>query len=59
MVPKCSEPIESLKNIQSILLMKSRPFAKRTCLSGRQESVVHKPELKKTKNRFHKGLPSP
>lgn len=58
-VRKCSEPIESLKNIQSILLMKSRPFAKRTCLFGRQESVVHKPELKKTKNRTRRGLPPP
>src|SRR5690606_29574380 len=35
-VRKCSEPIEVLKNIQSILLMKNRPFTKR-------KSVVHKP----------------
>lgn len=39
-VRKCSEPSEQLKNIQSILLMKSKPFTKR-------KSVVHKPELKK------------
>lgn len=39
-VRKCSEPGEQLKNIQSILLIKPKPFAKR-------KSVVHKPELKK------------
>lgn len=42
-VRKCSEPIESLKKIQSALLLKPRPFAKR-------KSVVHKPELKKLNN---------
>lgn len=41
-VRKCSEPNEQLKNIQSILLMKPKPFTKR-------KSVVHKPELKKNK----------
>lgn len=51
-VRKCSEPIEALKNIQSILLMKSRPFTKR-------KSVVHKPELKKIENRFQKELSPP
>jgi transposase len=39
-VRKCSEPGEQLKKIQSILLIKQRPFAKR-------KSVVHKLELKK------------
>ena len=37
-VRKCSEPMEQLKNIQSILLIKPKPFAKK-------KSVVHKPEL--------------
>jgi transposase len=36
---RCSEPSEKLKQIQSILLMKHRPFSKR-------KSVVHKPKLK-------------
>lgn len=40
-VRKCSEPTEQLRNIQSILQVKPRPFAKR-------KSVVHKLELKKT-----------
>jgi transposase len=40
-VRKCSEPTEALKNIQSILLIKGRPFAKR-------KSVVHKPGFKKS-----------
>lgn len=39
-VRKCSEPGEQLKNIQSILLIKTKPFTKR-------KSVVHKTELKK------------
>jgi transposase len=39
-VTKCSEPTEALKNIQSILLIKNRPFAKR-------KSVVHKLNFKK------------
>jgi len=42
-VRKCSEPIEQLKNIQSILLIKSKPFTKR-------KSVVHKLKLEKTQN---------
>ena len=37
---KCSEPSEQLKNIQSILLIKPKPFTKR-------KSVVHRLELKK------------
>ena len=39
-VRKCSEPTEALKNIQSILLIKPRPFVKR-------KSVVHRMEFKK------------
>ena len=39
-VRKCSQPNEQLKKIQSILLIKSKPFTKR-------KSVVHKIELKK------------
>ncbi len=39
-VRKCSEPTEALKNIQSILQIKTRPFAKR-------KSVVHKLNFKK------------
>jgi len=39
-IRKCSEPTEDLKKLQSILLIKSKPFTKR-------KSVVHKPELKK------------
>jgi transposase len=39
-VRKCSEPTEQLRNIQSILLMKAKPFSQR-------KSVVHKPKLKK------------
>lgn len=41
-VRKCSEPTEALKNIQSMLLIKGRPFAKR-------KSVVHKLDFKKNK----------
>jgi len=44
-VRKCSEPNEQLKNIQSILLIKHKPFTKR-------KSVVHKPELKKNKMQY-------
>jgi len=44
-VRKCSEPSEQLKNIQSILLIKPKPFAKR-------KSVVHKPELKKNEIQY-------
>lgn len=50
-VRKCSEPPEALRNIQSILLMKSRPFAKR-------KSVVHKPELKKIETPYLRKIPS-
>lgn len=44
-VRKCSQPGEQLKNIQSILLIKSKPFTKR-------KSVVHKLELKKNKMQY-------
>ncbi|HEY1871003.1 MAG TPA: hypothetical protein VGG71_08090, partial [Chitinophagaceae bacterium] len=50
-VRKCSEPIEDLKKIQSILLIKSKPFAKR-------KSVVHKPELKKNETLCLQYFPS-
>lgn len=50
-VRKCSEPAEALKNIQSILLVKNRPFAKR-------KSVVHKPEPKKIEPPSHQGFSS-
>ena len=50
-VRKCSEPIQSLKAIQSALLLKSRPFSKR-------KSVVHKPELKKYNQLFNKHFTS-
>ncbi|MDQ6724889.1 MAG: IS1634 family transposase [Actinomycetota bacterium] len=49
-VRKCCEPGEQLRNIQSILLIKAKPFAKR-------KSVVHKPELKKTKTLYLKASP--
>jgi transposase len=49
-VRKCSEPSEQLKNIQSILLLKPKPFTKR-------KSVVHKLELKK--NEMQHSRPSP
>jgi hypothetical protein len=39
-VRKCSEPPNELKKLQSILLIKQKPFTKR-------KSVVHKPKLKK------------
>ena len=44
-VRKCSGPSEQLRNIQAILLIKPKPFAKR-------KSVVHKPELKKNKRQY-------
>ena len=44
-VRKCSEPGEQLRNIQSILLIKPKPFTKR-------KSVVHKLELKKNKMQY-------
>ena len=50
-VRKCSEPNEQLKNIQSILLIKSKPFTKR-------KSVVHKPELKKNEIQCLMGFPT-
>lgn len=50
-VRKCSEPTDALKNIQSILLMKSRPFAKR-------KSVVHKPGLKKIETPYLRRIAS-
>lgn len=50
-VRKCSEPADALKNIQSILLMKSRPFTKR-------KSVVHKPELKKIETPYLRRIAS-
>jgi transposase len=49
-VRKCSEPSDQLKKIQSILLMKPKPFTKR-------KSVVHKLELKK--NETQHSRPSP
>ena len=49
-VRKCSEPSEQLKNIQSILLIKPKPFTKR-------KSVVHKPKLKKNETSYHGGSP--
>lgn len=49
-VRKCSEPTEQLRNIQSILLIKPKPFARR-------KSVVHKPELKKRETLYLQGSP--
>lgn len=49
-VRKCSEPTEQLKRIQSILLIKPKPFSKR-------KSVVHKLELKN--NETQNLRPSP
>jgi hypothetical protein len=49
-VRKCAEPCDQLKNIQSILLIKPNPFAKR-------KSVVHKLELKKIQLNVYKLLP--
>jgi transposase len=50
-VRKCSEPNEQLKNIQSILLIKTKPFTKR-------KSVVHKMELKKNKTQYLLAAPT-
>jgi transposase len=51
-VRKCSEPNEQLRNIQSILLIKAKPFAQR-------KSVVHKQELKKKQTLYlHASPPS-
>jgi transposase len=44
-VRKCSEPNEQLRTIQSILLIKPRPFTKR-------KSVVHKLKLEKNKKQY-------
>ena len=49
-VRKCSEPNEQLKNIQSILVIKPKPFTKR-------KSVVHKPELKKMRPLYLQASP--
>ena len=49
-VRKCSEPSEPLKKIQSILLIKAKPFAKR-------KSVVHKLELKKNETQYLRASP--
>lgn len=49
-VRKCSEPNEQLKNIQSILNIKHRPFTQR-------KSVVHKPELKKNETLCFQSSP--
>lgn len=49
-VRKCSEPSEQLKNIQSILQLKPKPFTKR-------KSVVHKPELKKSETLYLQASP--
>ena len=49
-VRKCSEPSEQLRNIQSILLIKHKPFTKR-------KSVVHKPELKKNEMQYLPASP--
>jgi transposase len=48
-VRKCSEPSEELKKLQSILLIKPKPFTKR-------KSVVHKPELKKIEPPYNQGF---
>jgi len=49
-IRKCSQPGEQLKTIQSILLIKPKPFAKR-------KSVVHKPELKKNETQYLQASP--
>lgn len=49
-VRKCSEPDEQLRNIQSILLIKPKPFTKR-------KSVVHKLELKKNETQYLQASP--
>ncbi len=49
-VRKCSEPNEQLKKIQSILLIKPKPFTKR-------KSVVHKLELKKNETLYLQASP--
>jgi len=49
-VRKCSEPGEQLRKIQSILLIKPKPFTKR-------KSVVHKLELKKNEMQYLQASP--
>jgi transposase len=49
-VRKCSEAGEQLRTIQSLLLIKPKPFAKR-------KSVVHKTELKKTQTLYLQATP--
>jgi transposase len=49
-VRKCSEPTEQLRKIQTILLMKAKPFSER-------KSVVHKLELKKTQPLYLQASP--
>jgi transposase len=49
-VRKCSEPNEQLRTIQSILLIKPKPFTKR-------KSVVHKLELEKNKLQYLQASP--
>ena len=49
-VRKCSELSEQLRNIQSILQLKPKPFTKR-------KSVVHKSELKKTETQYLQASP--
>lgn len=48
-VRKCSDPPEELKNLQSILLIKHKPFAKR-------KSVVHKPKLEKNEILYYQDF---
>jgi hypothetical protein len=48
-VRKCSDPSEELNRIQSILLIKSKPFTKK--------SVVHKLELKKNNMQYSQASP--
>jgi len=48
-VRKCSAPSPQLQKIQSILLIKPKPFSKR-------KSVVHKPKLKKNETQYQQGF---
>jgi transposase len=49
-VRKCSQPNDQLRNIQSILMIKPKPFTKR-------KSVVHKTEIKKNQTHYHSASP--
>jgi transposase len=49
-VRKCSDPSEELKRIQSILLIKPKPFTKK-------KSVVHKLELEKNNMQYSQASP--